>query len=242
MRDIAGRGRLAIVALLLGAVAAVALAGIVLARARPDETLRIAHVLSNLDHAAGGAGWLVVAAAEVAAALCGIVPASVIAVAAGTIYGTVPGFLVCAPAILVGALIAFQLSRSVLRRRVTGLIAGDRRLAGLDAAVARDGWRLVFLLRLSPVMPFALTSYALGLTALDPVPYLIGTTASLPPLLLYTGLGSFARHGIATVSAGSGFLRLVVPAISLVATVLLVFRVGRLVTGALAQTVGIRSE
>ncbi len=235
MREIAGRGRLTLAILILG----LAVAGVVFARARPDETLRIARALSTVGHSAGPAGWIVVGAAEVAAALCGIIPASVIAVAAGMIYGTVGGFLVCAPAILLGAVLAFRLSRSFFRARVTGLIARDRRLACLDAAVARDGWRLVFLLRLSPVMPFALTSYALGLTALDLPSYLLGTSASLPPLLLYTGLGSFARHGVATVSAGNGLLRLVVPAVSLAATILLVVRIGRLVTVSLRETAGV---
>ncbi len=232
------RGGIALAVLIL----ALAVAGVVLARLRPDETVRIAHVLSEAGHAAGPAGWIVVAAAEVAAALCGVIPASAIAVAAGMIYGTFGGFLVCAPAIVVGALLAFGLSRSVFRRRVGDMIARDRRLAGLDAAVARDGWRLVFLLRLSPVMPFALTSYALGLTALDIGGYAFGTSASLPPLLLYTGLGSFARHGVTTVSAGNGLLRLVVPAVSLLATVLLVVRVGQLVTRSLRQTAGVLGE
>ncbi len=235
MADIGGRGRVALaVAILL-----VAVAGFVLARLRPDETLQIARVLSATGRSAGWAGWLVVFGAEILAALSGVIPASVIAVAAGMIYGTVGGFLVCAPAIVVGAVIAFRLSRSFFRSRVAGAIGRDRRLAGLDAAVARDGWRLVFLLRLSPVMPFALTSYALGLTALGIEPYLVGTSASLPPLLLYTGVGSFARHGVATVSAGNGLLRLVVPAVSLVATFLLVVRIGRMVTASLREKAGV---
>ena len=238
MPELGGRGRLACAVLIGG----LAVAGVAVAHLRPDETLRIARALSSVGHSAGWAGCIVVAAAEVAAALCGVVPASAIAVAAGMIYATVGGSLICAPAILGGALVAFQLSRSVFRRRVTGVIARDRRLAGLDAAVAREGWRLVFLLRLSPVMPFALTSYALGLTALDIASYLLGTSASLPPLLLYTGLGSFARHGAETISAGNGVLRLVVPAVSLAATVLLVVRIGRLVTGTLRQTAGVLGE
>ncbi len=230
-----GRPRLAIAAALF----AVACTGAVLARLMPDETLRIAGFLSGVRQSAGPAGWVLVAAAEIAAALCGIVPASIIAVAAGMIYGTVPGFAVCAPALLVGGVVAFWFSRSLFRARAARFIGRDPRLLGLDAAVARDGWRLVCLIRLSPVMPFALTSYALGLTSLDLVSYLVGTGASLPPLLLYTGLGSFARHGMQTVSAGDSLLHLLVPAISLAATVVLAVRLGQIVTRTLRETAGL---
>lgn len=97
----------------------------------PDETLRIARFLFGFRHQAGWAGWIVVAGAKIAAALCGIVPASMIAIAAGMIYGTLPGFLVCAPAILIGSVVAFRLSRSLSARVSQG---------SLNAILACSGW------------------------------------------------------------------------------------------------------
>ncbi len=227
-----GAGRLALVAVILG----LGCTGAVIAGVRPSTTVEIAGALATLQGRAGWVAWLAVAACQVVAALCGIIPASMIAVAAGMIYGTWSGFLVSAPSIMLGALAAFLLSRSLFRDRVARTLDRDHRLAGLDDAVGRDGWRLVCLLRLSPVMPFALTSYALGVTSLDLGSYLLGTTASLPPLVLYTALGSLARHGMESVSSGGNILRLIVPAVSLAATILLAVRVGRMVSKALRRS------
>lgn len=88
-------------------------------------------------------------------------------------------------------------------------------------------------------MPFAITSYALGLTSLGLTSYLVGTSASLPPLLLYTALGSFAQRGLKTVSAGHGMLHLIVPAVSLGVTILLASRLGQRVTRTLKETAGV---
>jgi uncharacterized membrane protein YdjX (TVP38/TMEM64 family) len=58
--------------------------------------------------------------------------------------------------------------------------------------LAQDGWRLVCVLRVSPVMPFAMTSYALGLTGISQRAYLLGTLAALPALLGYVTVGALA--------------------------------------------------
>ncbi len=167
-------------------------------------------------------------------ALCGILPASVGAVTSGLIYGTRVGFLICAPATLAGAIAAFMLSRSLFRHLVVGFLQRRPRLMLLDAAVARDGWRLVCLLRMSPLMPFAVTSYALGLTSLKLFPYLIGTLASLPTLLLYVVMGDLARAGLASVSAGKvAPLQWGLLAVAFLATLLLALRLGGMVRNVL---------
>ena len=62
--------------------------------------------------------------------------------------------------------------------------------------IVRDGWRLVALLRVSPVMPFSITSYALGLSGIGLRGYALGTLASLPPLLGYVVIGALGNAGL----------------------------------------------
>ena len=75
--------------------------------------------------------------------------------------------------------------RALLRGRGSGFLARSRWAATLDRSVAAEGWRLVCLMRLSPVMPFAPTSYALSLSSVRLADYLIGTLAALPALLAW---------------------------------------------------------
>jgi uncharacterized membrane protein YdjX (TVP38/TMEM64 family) len=65
-----------------------------------------------------------------------------------------------------------------------------------DAALGRDGWRLVCPPRASPLTPFGATSYLLGLSAVSLRDYMLGTLAALPALLGYVSLGALARAGL----------------------------------------------
>jgi uncharacterized membrane protein YdjX (TVP38/TMEM64 family) len=123
------------------------------------------------------AGWLSLAGLQFIAATAGIVPASLVGMAAG-------------------ALAAFWLSRSAFRARIVRAMSGKSQLRKLDAALGRDGWRLVCLLRASPLTPFVATSYLLGLSAVSLRDYMFGTLAALPALLGYVSLGALARAGL----------------------------------------------
>jgi uncharacterized membrane protein YdjX (TVP38/TMEM64 family) len=68
---------------------------------------------------------------------------------------------------------------------VERLAARRPRLRNLDALIGRDGWKLVCLLRISPVMPFSATSFALGLSSIGLCDYIVGTLASFPALSGY---------------------------------------------------------
>lgn len=209
--------------------------GLFALRLWPGQVSALSALLLGWEKALGSVGWPVAMVVQLLIALCGIVPASVGALGAGLLYGTVEGFLLSAGATLAGAMLAFMLSRSVFRPLITAVLARRPRLARLDEAVTLEGWRLVSLLRISPVMPFALTSYALGLTSLPMRDYLVGTLASLPALLLYVILGDLTGEGMASLSAGAGqALHRTLLVLAVVATVLLALLMGRILRRALA--------
>jgi uncharacterized membrane protein YdjX (TVP38/TMEM64 family) len=148
-------------------------------------------IIADVRHA-GATGWLVFLTIQIAVSASGFIPASLIGVAAGLAYGVWVGFLLSAVGTLIGGCTAFQLSRSLMRPFLLKFVSKRPRLARLDEGISRQGWQLVCFLRISPAMPFAATSYALGLTRIGLLPYLMGSLASLPALFGYVILGSIA--------------------------------------------------
>ncbi len=213
--------RLAGLALLGGLAAAPLVAGIL----APDAAARLTARLAEL----GPAGLAILLVVQALVAASGVVPASGVGIAAGALLGPVEGFCVAALGTMTGALITFAVARTVLGARALARFGG-RRLAALDGALAAEGWRLVCLIRLSPIMPFAPTSLALGASTVGLRDYALGTLAALPALFAYVALGAMGQGGGHLLS-GAGpaeWLRLGVLSAGAVATVLLMLRLRRI--------------
>ena len=214
--------------LVLGGLMAAGLVGAAIAiRLRPDIA---APLRAALDHAQGWAhgAWPQFVLLQVLVALSGIVPASLVGLAAGAAYGPVIGFGVAAASTLLAAAIAFALARSALRPAIAAMLDRRAAMARMDRAITRDGWRTVCLLRVSPVMPFALTSYALGLTGLKTSHYILGTLAALPALAGYVVLGWLGRLGARHAADGLSMLQAVLIGIGILATLAMIVHVGRM--------------
>ncbi|MFT8418492.1 MAG: VTT domain-containing protein [Acetobacter sp.] len=145
-------------------------------------------------------GWVLCELIQITVALCGILPASATAMGIGAAYGIVGGFLLSAPATLIGALISFGLSRTFLRGFIQRILRKNAKLDKLDKVLSAEGWKIACLFRLSPIMPFSVTSYALGMSTLSLRAYMIGTLASLPALLGYITLGALTAESFSSVA------------------------------------------
>lgn len=117
-------------------------------------------------------------------------------VAIGVVYCLAGGFCIAAAATFIAATLAFLGARSIFQPFIARAISRRPSLTRLDEAIARGGWRIVGRTRMSPIIPFTVSSYALGLAALKLHPYLIGTLASTPALLGYIALGSSVGSGL----------------------------------------------
>ena len=202
--------------------------GMVAAWISPERVISAAERLMQIVRGLGVRGAVVFAIVQVLVAVSGILPASLLGVGAGAIYGLVPGFLLAAVSTLAGALLSFFLSRSLLRATVERLAARRPRLRNLDARIARDGWKLVSLLRVSPIMPFSATSVLLGLSAVGLRDYAIGTLASLPALCGYVFIGTLTDTSLSAWATGASNVRLVLLGAGGLATLLLVLRLGHI--------------
>jgi len=88
-------------------------------------------------------------------------------------------------------------------------------------------------------MPFAVTSYALGLTSIGWRDYLVGTLASMPALFCYVALGRFAGGGLEALHTGASPVGLALLAFGLAATAVLTLRIGALVRRTLGTDPGV---
>ena len=216
------------------AVSAIILACMATGALRPEILVTAAHRFLDAARDAGPVGWIAFGALQAIVAASGILPASLLGIAAGTAYGLPVGFLLAAISTMAGALLAFALSRSLFRDAVARGLSRRPSLARFDALLAHDGWRIVCLLRISPVMPFAATSYALGLSSVGAKDYILGTIASLPALLGYVFIGTLADTGLSAWTRGVAPLQWSLLAVGGLATVALTLVVGRLARRALA--------
>lgn len=223
-------GRLNALHIIAACVAVAMLAGCLIGlRVLPASAVgRFESALAGM-HNLGPEGTVLLAFIQVAIAVSGVVPGSLIGILAGTVYGVTEGFSLAAFSTMTGGLLAFLFARSVFRPLVARLLASKTcRLQDLDTALARDGWRIVCLLRMCPIMPFAATSYALGATSVSTKDYLIGTLASLPALLGYVVIGALANAGLVVGSQGTGVVQSLLICSGLIATGVLTWRLGRL--------------
>ena len=149
----------------------------------------------------GPLGAVLFVVAYVAATVL-LLPGSLLTLGAGFAYGPVYGTLLVMAASNLGANAAFLLGRTVMRERISRRIAGDARFNAVDAAVGAQGFRLVLLLRLSPLFPFNLLNYALGLTRVRQRDYALASVLGMfPATLLYVYLGSLITS-VAQLTSG----------------------------------------
>jgi uncharacterized membrane protein YdjX (TVP38/TMEM64 family) len=174
-------------ALRIGIVVLVVIALVLLGR-------QVSTYLPRLTAAVDGLGlWgPVVFIAAYALACVAFVPASLLTLGAGALFGVLRGTIFVLIGATLGALGAFLIARYLARDWVTQRVSRDPRFAAIDRAIAEEGRKVVFLLRLSPVIPFNVLNYALGLTKVRITDFLIASVGMIPGTLLYVYTGNLA--------------------------------------------------
>lgn len=159
------------------------------------------------------------------------VPGSLLTLGAGFVFGVGVGTVAVSLGSTLGAAAAFLLGRTFARRVIEAKIAGNPRFQALDQAVKREGFKIVLLMRLSPVFPFNLLNYAFGLTQVSFRDYVLASwIGMLPGTIMYVYLGSAAQNlaALSTGQAAGGAGRLVLFGLGLLATVAVTVFVTRL--------------
>lgn len=119
-----------------------------------------------------------------------LIPGSLLTLGSGVLFGLVWGSVYVFFAATLGATLAFWLGRTVARDWVSKKISAYPKFAAIDKAVAKEGFKIVFLTRLSPLFPFNLLNYAFGITQVLLKDYVLGSVGMIPGTILYVYIGS----------------------------------------------------
>jgi uncharacterized membrane protein YdjX (TVP38/TMEM64 family) len=157
--------------------------------------------LAALDAVGWWAAPLFFIAAYVAASIA-FVPGSLLTLAAGAVFGLYRGVPLVFISAVLGSSAAFGISRTIARDRVTRWLARTPRAAAVADAVADRGLAIVFLLRLSPVVPYNALNYALGASRVRYRDFLLASVGMLPGTVLYTYYGKVIGD-VAALAAGA---------------------------------------
>lgn len=203
-----------------------------LSRTLPADQI-VASLRNNVDEL-GVWGPAFFALAYVGATVL-LLPGSALTLAAGALFGTSVGLITASLASTSSAAISFLIARYLARNAVARRLEAQPRFHAIDRAIGEQGWKIVGLLRLSPAVPFSISNYLYGMTAIRFVPYvLVSWIAMLPGTFLYVYLGALAADGVesavgaqsAPASSAEWGLRLV-GLLATVAVTLLVVRIAR---------------
>ncbi|NJL64451.1 MAG: TVP38/TMEM64 family protein [Methylacidiphilales bacterium] len=118
------------------------------------------------------------------------IPGSVLTLGGGAIFGVFRGSIYVFTAATIGATFAFLMGRYLSRDRISRLLEKYPKFQAVDRAVAREGLKIVFLTRLSPLFPFNLLNYAFGITQVSIKDYILGSMGMIPGTVMYVYIGS----------------------------------------------------
>ncbi|MCA1609827.1 MAG: TVP38/TMEM64 family protein [Thermoanaerobaculia bacterium] len=144
----------------------------------------------------GPAAPLVFSAVYVAVALL-IGPVWLLTLVAGLTWGLGTALPLVSAASTLAAALAFLIARHFARAKVEAFARRNATFAAIDRAIERKGWRIVFLLRLSPVVPYGPSNYLYGVTAIRFWPYVLASWVGMIPVtLLYLTIGAAGKAAL----------------------------------------------
>lgn len=165
-----------------------------------------------------------------------LIPGTILTIGAGFIFTRTQdgnqaiGTLIATAVVFVGATIgstlAYLLAKYFMRKTISGWASKYRIFFAIDKAIESNGLKIVFLLRLSPLLPFNVLNYFLGITSLSLKDYLLACIGFLPGTAAFTFIGSNLGSLTDVVMNGmedggtSRTVRLVILIVGIIASVL----------------------
>lgn len=164
-------------------------------------------------------------------------PDSPLSMAAGALFGMGWGSACAVAGAVVGALLAFWVSRLLLRERVRRFLDNHPRWSAIEDATSREGLRLQVLIRLTP-MPSATFSYIMGASRLGFQAFALGCVGMIPGMFVEVYLGHVAGHAASVASGTSrhSLLHTAATVLGLALAVVVMAYVTRLARRAIAES------
>ena len=171
-----------------------------------------------------------------------LAPAFLLTFSAGAVFGLWRGTLLTFVGASLGASAVFAVAAPLARSRVLRWIDRDPRVAATRRAVVRDSAWIMFLLRLSPLVPYNLLNYALALSGVRFRDYLVALVGMFPAITMYAYYGKVAgdvTRIAAGVSPPRGTEYYAMMVIGLIATFAATHLIGRAAKKAMAEEGGV---
>jgi uncharacterized membrane protein YdjX (TVP38/TMEM64 family) len=180
-----------------------------------------------------------------AAATVLLAPGAILTIGAGFAFGLWKGFLAVSAGATLGAALAFLVARFIARDKIEAMARRSDKFQRIDNAIGLQGAKLVFLLRLSPVIPFNLSNYFYGLTAVSFWPYVLASwIGMMPGTFLYVYIGTAGKAAVLAAGGEAvkqGWQYWTFMSIGLVATIVVTIWVTRIARSALKKTADVKS-
>ena len=169
------------------------------------------------------------------------IPCSPLTLAGGALYGPFLGILSVMIGLSFGAAAGFLIARYAARTHLERRIQRSPRFAMIDKAIGLEGWKIVCLLRLCP-LPFGITNYAYGVTAITFWHYIAATLVGiLPATIMIVYMGAVGMEGLEAMAEGTesqrGVLEYVMIGIFLVGGIGALSVIGKIVKRAIESKV-----
>ncbi|KAL5701715.1 hypothetical protein ACHQM5_027025 [Ranunculus cassubicifolius] len=211
-------------------------------------TLPIEKILKNfliwIDKNLGLWGPVVLAFAYIPLTVLAV-PASVLTLGGGYLFGLPLGFIADSIGATLGATAAFLLGRTIGRSYVMSKLKDYPQFQAVAIAIQRSGFKIVLLLRFVPLLPFNMLNYLLSVTPIGIWEYMLATWLGMMPItlaLVYVGTTlkdlSAVTHGWGEIST----TRLVVIVLSLVISVVLMICITKVAKSALDKALAENAE
>lgn len=166
-------------------------------------------------------------------------PGSALTLTAGAVFGLAWGTLTVSLASTTAAGLAFLIARYLARDKVMTHAQRNPKFEAIDGAIGDGGWKIIAMLRLSPIMPFSLGNYLFGLTAIRFWPYILASWIfMLPGTFMYVYLGHIGTEGLrstANAEQGKSPAEWALLGVGLLATIVVTVYVAKLSSNALRK-------
>jgi uncharacterized membrane protein YdjX (TVP38/TMEM64 family) len=167
--------------------------------------LPVGKVVAKLDQILDRLGPLAIVVFIVAYIVDAVIlgPAWLFALAAGLAFGLVRGILIVWFSATIAAGLAFLVARYLARHRVEKFARGNEKFEAVDRAIAKSGWKVALMLRISPILPYTIANYLYGLTAIKFLPYMVSTAIGIIPMVsVYVSIGAAGRQAALAAAGG----------------------------------------
>lgn len=162
-----------------------------------------------------------------------MLPGSPLTFTAGALFGFWKGLIFVSIGSTLGASCAFMVSRYLIRKSIEKRVLKNKKFQSIDNEIDEQGWKIVILARLSPIIPFFLLNYALGITKIRFIHFIFASwVGMIPGTTVYVLMGTM---GGAFINGKKSSFEWLLLGMGLIATILVTLLISKIVKNSQAH-------